>query len=91
MEQTAMKVQKMLITGATGATGGSAIKKLLKLKIPVRALVHKTDARSEHLSTKAWPRGVNHAHFLIPGANSRIARLLPAVAKKARVEKSKKS
>jgi len=29
-----------------GATGKNAIKKLLELKVPVRVLVHKTDARS---------------------------------------------
>jgi NAD(P)H dehydrogenase (quinone) len=44
-----MKNRKILVTGATGATGGSAITKLLELKIPVRALVHKADARSEQL------------------------------------------
>jgi uncharacterized protein YbjT (DUF2867 family) len=44
-----MENRKILVTGATGATGGSAITKLLELKIPVRALVHKTDARSEQL------------------------------------------
>lgn len=43
---------KVLITGATGSTGKNAIKKLLELKIPVRALVHKKDARSEQLSTQ---------------------------------------
>jgi uncharacterized protein YbjT (DUF2867 family) len=39
-------MKKVLITGATGATGKNAIKKLLELKVPLRALVHKTDARS---------------------------------------------
>ena len=34
---------KILVTGATGATGGTAIKTLLELKVSVRALVHKTD------------------------------------------------
>jgi NAD(P)H dehydrogenase (quinone) len=43
---------KILVTGATGATGGTAIKTLLELKVPVRALVHKTDARSERLSAQ---------------------------------------
>src|SRR5258708_34006784 len=43
---------KILITGATGSTGKNAIKKLLELKVPVRALVHKKDARSEQLSTQ---------------------------------------
>jgi NAD(P)H dehydrogenase (quinone) len=45
-------MKKVLITGATGATGGNAIKKLLQLKISVRALVHKKDARSEQLSAE---------------------------------------
>ena len=45
-------MKKVLITGATGSTGKNAIKKLLELKIPVRALVHKKDARSEQLSTQ---------------------------------------
>jgi len=41
--------KKILITGATGATGGSAIQELLKLNVPVRALVHSEDARAERL------------------------------------------
>jgi NAD(P)H dehydrogenase (quinone) len=45
-------MKKVLITGATGATGGHAIEKLLELKVPVRALVHKVDARSEKLSSQ---------------------------------------
>ena len=45
-------MKKVLITGATGATGGNAIKKLLELKLPVRALVHKVDERSEKLSSQ---------------------------------------
>ena len=45
-----MAEKKILITGATGATGGNAIKTLLELKVPVRALIHRTDARSEQLS-----------------------------------------
>jgi uncharacterized protein YbjT (DUF2867 family) len=44
-----MKNAKILITGATGATGGNAVLKLLELKIPVRALVHQADTRSERL------------------------------------------
>ena len=42
----------ILITGATGTTGSTAIKTLLELKVRVRALVHKKDARSEQLSTQ---------------------------------------
>jgi uncharacterized protein YbjT (DUF2867 family) len=45
-------MKKVLITGATGTTGKNAIKKLLELKVPVRALVHKADARSEQLGTQ---------------------------------------
>ena len=47
-----MSNTKILITGATGATGSSAIETLLALKIPVRAFVHKRDARSEQLSAQ---------------------------------------
>lgn len=43
---------KVLITGATGATGGFAIGNLLERKIPVRAFVHKLDARSEKLASQ---------------------------------------
>jgi NAD(P)H dehydrogenase (quinone) len=47
-----MGAAKILVTGATGATGGTAIKTLLELKVPVRALVHKIDARSEQLNAQ---------------------------------------
>ena len=45
-------MKKVLITGATGATGGNAIKKLLELKVPARALVHQVDERSKKLSSQ---------------------------------------
>jgi len=45
-------MKKILITGATGATGGNAIKKLMDRKVPVRALVHKVDERSQKLSSQ---------------------------------------
>jgi NAD(P)H dehydrogenase (quinone) len=51
-----MSNKKILITGATGATGSSAIETLLGLNIPVRALVHKRDARSDQLSAKGARR-----------------------------------
>jgi NAD(P)H dehydrogenase (quinone) len=41
---------KVLITGATGNTGGYAIKYLLEKQVPVRALVHKIDERSGALA-----------------------------------------
>jgi NAD(P)H dehydrogenase (quinone) len=43
---------KVLITGATGRSGGAAIADLLKMGISVRALVHGIDERSEKLSAK---------------------------------------
>jgi uncharacterized protein YbjT (DUF2867 family) len=45
-------MKKMLITGATGNTGGQAIIKLLELKVPVRAMVHKIDDRSKKLAAQ---------------------------------------
>lgn len=44
--------KKVLITGATGNTGRNAINKLLELGIPVRAMVHKIDNRSEDLEKR---------------------------------------
>ena len=46
----ALAKKRILITGATGKTGGYAIKTLLEWKVPVRALVHRMDARSERLA-----------------------------------------
>src|SRR5258708_38600096 len=45
----ARKPAKILITGASGFTGGPATEILTKRGIPVRALVHKEDQRSERL------------------------------------------
>src|SRR6266478_1337833 len=75
-------MKTVLITGATGATGGSAIKKLLELKVPVRALVQKVDERSEKLSSQgveivrgdlsdfeavsAALQGITAAYFVFP-------------------------
>jgi uncharacterized protein YbjT (DUF2867 family) len=77
-----MAEKKILITGATGATGGKAINKLIELKVPVRALVHQNDARSEQLSTQgveivqgdlsdfesvnAALKGITGAYFVYP-------------------------
>jgi NAD(P)H dehydrogenase (quinone) len=41
---------KVLVTGATGNTGGYAIKYLLEQQVPVRALVHRIDQRSDALA-----------------------------------------
>ena len=43
---------KVLVTGATGNTGGYAIKYLLEKQVPVRALVHQTDKRSDALRSE---------------------------------------
>lgn len=44
-----MAYPRILVTGATGKTGGSAARQLLDAGWPVRALVHKRDARSAAL------------------------------------------
>jgi len=41
--------QKVLVTGATGNTGGSAVRHLLKKEIPIRIMVRQLDARSAAL------------------------------------------
>jgi len=41
---------QVLVTGATGNTGGYAIKYLLAQQVPVRALVHQIDKRSDALA-----------------------------------------
>ena len=44
-----MSTSKILITGATGDTGGYAIEQLLQKGHEVRALVHRIDDRSKRL------------------------------------------
>lgn len=46
-----MTLPRILITGATGKTGVQAVKQLLEKGFPVRALVHRTDARSASLQS----------------------------------------
>jgi uncharacterized protein YbjT (DUF2867 family) len=85
--------EKSLDNSATGSTGKNAIKKWLELKIPVKALVHKTDARSEQLSTQgveivegdlsdfdsvsAALKGITDAYFVYP---IRVPGILEATA-----------
>ena len=40
---------RIIVTGATGKTGSVVVNELLKAGYPVRALVHKEDARSAYL------------------------------------------
>lgn len=44
-----MTLPRILVTGATGKTGVQVVKQLLAKGFPVRALVHRTDRRSESL------------------------------------------
>ncbi|MDN3548854.1 NmrA family NAD(P)-binding protein [Mucilaginibacter aquaedulcis] len=73
---------KVLVTGGTGPSGSNAIKSLLELQIPVRAMVRKLDDRSAALSAQgvevvigdmndfnsvsAAMKGVNRAFFVYP-------------------------
>lgn len=73
---------KVLVTGATGPTGKNAVKRLLELNVPIRAMVHKLDDRSEALteqgvevvlgdlsdfnSISAAMKGISGAFFLFP-------------------------
>jgi uncharacterized protein YbjT (DUF2867 family) len=77
-----MDAGKILITGATGDTGGYAIDRLLEKGREVRALVHRPDDRSEKLeakgaevvsgdlldmdSVRAALKGIQRAYFVYP-------------------------
>ena len=77
-----MSTGKILITGATGDTGGYAIEQLLQKGHQVRALVHRIDDRSKRLEDKgvevvagdyldldamrAAVKGVRRAYFVYP-------------------------
>jgi NAD(P)H dehydrogenase (quinone) len=77
-----MSTGKILITGATGDTGGAAIERLLELGREVRALAHNRDERSERLrgrgvevvygdlldfgQVRAALDGVKRAYFVYP-------------------------
>lgn len=77
-----MNTGKILITGATGSTGGYAIEQLLEKGHEVRALVHRIDDRSRRLEDKSAEvvagdyldldamrtavKGVRRAYFVYP-------------------------
>jgi uncharacterized protein YbjT (DUF2867 family) len=44
-----MSIQMLLVTGATGATGGYAVERLLERGHAVRALAHRENDRSKRL------------------------------------------
>jgi uncharacterized protein YbjT (DUF2867 family) len=72
----------VLVTGATGATGGATVRELLQRGIKVRAMVHKLDERSERLAAlgveiaqgdlldfrfvRAALEGMQRAYFVFP-------------------------
>ncbi|HEX8808450.1 MAG TPA: NmrA family NAD(P)-binding protein, partial [Xanthobacteraceae bacterium] len=72
----------VLVTGATGDTGGYAIEQLLQSGHEVRALVHRIDDRSRHLedqgvevvagdyldpsAMRTAAQGVRRAYFVYP-------------------------
>ncbi len=47
-----MQRPKVLVTGATGKTGGAVVRELLARGFPVRAVVHREDARSTALAKR---------------------------------------
>ena len=77
-----MTDQPVLVTGATGATGGYTIHALTKLDVPIRAMVRKDDDRAARLRTagvevvlgdlldldsvRAAMEGVSAAYFVYP-------------------------
>jgi NAD(P)H dehydrogenase (quinone) len=77
-----MSADRILVTGATGFTGRSTVDTALKLGIPVRAFVHKDDARATALrargvevavgdlsnidTVRAALQGVRAAYFVYP-------------------------
>jgi NAD(P)H dehydrogenase (quinone) len=72
----------VLVTGASGVTGGATVRELLQRGVKVRAFVHKLDERSDQLaalgaeiaqgdlldfrSIRAALEGVNSAYFVFP-------------------------
>jgi uncharacterized protein YbjT (DUF2867 family) len=51
-QETIMLKPKILVTGATGKTGSLVVAELLKAGYPVRAMVHREDARSGRLKAQ---------------------------------------
>ena len=77
-----MTKKAVLVTGSTGATGGFAVAELLRMGVPVRALVHTDDMRAARLreagvetrvgdlreidDVRAAMEGVGAAYFVYP-------------------------
>jgi NAD(P)H dehydrogenase (quinone) len=52
LEETIMIKPRIIVTGATGKTGSVVVSELLKAGYPVRAMVHREDARSARLKAQ---------------------------------------
>ncbi len=57
-----MPKPKILVTGATGKTGGAVVERLLRDGWPVRALAHRRDARSARLERLGAEVAIASAH-----------------------------
>src|SRR5215831_14733586 len=62
MRRATMTQPTILVTGATGNTGGAVVSELLHRGVPVRAMVRTRDARSAALRV----RGVQRAYYVPP-------------------------
>lgn len=83
-----MSKPRILVTGASGKTGGETAAELLKRKYPVRALVHREDHRSKWLrdagaeiiigdmqsieEMNAAMKGVQRAYFVCPWTQNQL-------------------
>lgn len=92
----------ILVTGATGKTGRPVVEQLLVHGYPVRALVHRVDERSRHLSElgaevvvgdfhdlpslRAAMKGIERAYFCYPPQGDRLLEAAANVAIAARDE-----
>lgn len=71
-----MTKPRIVVTGATGKTGRLVVSELLKAGYPVRALVHREDARSARLRTPG--RGNRSHRSERYGARGRRSKRCPA-------------
>jgi uncharacterized protein YbjT (DUF2867 family) len=67
-----MTQAKFLVTGATGATGGAAVKELLRRGREVRAMVHREDERPKPFARLApKPSSQTCSTWILSGQLSR--------------------
>ncbi len=97
-----MTEPRILITGATGKTGTPVVDQLVERGYPVRALVHRLDDRSSHLSdlgaevvvgdfhdlasVRDAMKGVNRVYFCYPTQGERLLEAAANIAIAARDE-----